>query len=132
LWRTSNACRSILEILPYPIYITRPRDGQLLFVNRKTCLLFQQSAGQLLRGSSIDFFANPKEREDLRQLLETINDIRDIEMRMKTAHGREFTAELAAIAMNYNGTPAILVALNDISQRKEMEANCSRRPPRMN
>ena len=31
-------------------------------------------------------------------------------------------AELAAIAMNYDGAPAILVALNDVSQRKEMEA----------
>jgi len=122
LLENEQRLRSILEILPYPIYITRLSDGLLLFVNRKTCLLFQQSAGQLLRGKSIDFYANPKEREDLRQLLDTVRDIRDIEIRMKTAQGREFTAELAAIAMNYDGTPAVLVALNDISQRKEMEA----------
>ncbi|MDP9128552.1 MAG: PAS domain S-box protein, partial [Pseudomonadota bacterium] len=87
--------RAILEILPYPIYITRPDDGQLLFVNRKTCLLFQQSASQLLRARSVDFFANPREREDLRQLMETIPDIRNIEILMQTARGRQFTAELA-------------------------------------
>lgn len=122
LLESEQRLRAVLEILPYPIYITRPGSGQLLFVNRKTCILFQQSAAQLLRGRSIEFFADPKEREDLRQLLETIPDIRDIEVRMKTVPGREFTAELAAISMNFNGAPAILVALNDISQRKEMEA----------
>ncbi len=122
LLESEQGLRSILEILPYPIYITRPGNGQLLFVNRKTCLLFQQNVGQLLRRKSIDFFADPKEREDLRQLLETIPDIRDIEVRMRTASGREFTAEMAAITMIYDGEPAILVALNDISQRKEMEA----------
>jgi diguanylate cyclase (GGDEF)-like protein len=41
---------------------------------------------------------------------------------MRTARGREFTAELAAIAMGYGGTPAVMVALNDISQRKQLEA----------
>lgn len=122
LLESEQALRAILEILPYPIYITRPGNGQLLFVNRKTCLLFQQSANQLLRSRSIEFFADPKEREDLRQLLETIPDIRDIEVRMKTGPGRGFTAEMAAISMNFGGEPAILVALNDISQRKEMEA----------
>lgn len=118
--------RSVLEILPYPIYITRIADGQLLFVNRKTCLLFQQSAGQLLKSFSGTFFVNPNDREELRQLLDTIPDIRDVEVMMKTAQGREFMAEIAAIKMDYAGQSAVLVALNDISARKEMEAELFR------
>jgi diguanylate cyclase (GGDEF)-like protein/PAS domain S-box-containing protein len=118
--------RAMLEALPYPIYITRRHDGQLLFVNRKTCLLFQKSASQLLHGKSIDFFVDPKEREDLTKLLETLNDIRDVEIQMKTAHGRIFTAEVAAIPISYGHAPAILVALNDISQRKQLEAELFR------
>src|SRR6185295_17359889 len=83
--------RAILEVLPYPIYITRFGDGQLLFVNRKTCLLFQKSAGQLLRGSSIDFYANSQERDDLLKVLQKLDDIRDVEVKMRTGEGREFT-----------------------------------------
>jgi len=126
LLKNEQHLRAILEILPYPIYITRRDDGQLLFVNRKTCLLFQQSVGQLLRGHSTNFFVNPAERDEMRKLLETIPDIRDVEVKMKTAQGREFMAEVAAIAMDYSGTPAIMVALNDISQRKELEAELFR------
>jgi diguanylate cyclase (GGDEF)-like protein/PAS domain S-box-containing protein len=114
--------RAILEVLPQPIYITRRHDGQLLYVNRKTCLLFQQRANQLLRGCSTDFFVDPKEREDLAQLFETVQDIRDVEVKMKTVGGREFTAEIAAIAVEYGAEPAVLVALNDISQRKQLES----------
>ena len=43
--------RAMLEILPVPIYITRWSDERLLFVNRKTCLLLQQSAGPLLKAN---------------------------------------------------------------------------------
>lgn len=114
--------RSMLEILPVPIYIARWSDGKLLFVNRKTCLLFQQSAGPLLKSKSVDFYVNPKDRENLQALIETVRDMREVEIRMRTAQGREFTAELAAIMMDYGGERAVLVALNDISQRKELEA----------
>ena len=122
LLKSEQHLRSVLEILPYPIYISRQPDGQILFVNRKSCLLFQKSAGQLLRSKSSEFFINPKDREELRQLLETISDIRDVEVAMKTGNGQEFVAEVAAIAMDYAGQRAVLVALNDISKRKELEA----------
>jgi diguanylate cyclase (GGDEF)-like protein/PAS domain S-box-containing protein len=122
LLETEQHLRSILEILPQPIYIARRSDGQLLYVNRKTCLLFQQRTNQLLKCKSTDFFVDPKERDDLLQLFETLHDIRDVEVKMKTTSGREFTAEMAAIAVDYAGQAGILVALNDVSQRKQLEA----------
>jgi diguanylate cyclase (GGDEF)-like protein/PAS domain S-box-containing protein len=113
--------RSMLEILPVPIYIARWSDGKLLFVNRKTCLLLQQSAGPLLRSHAVDFFVNAQDLDNMRTLIETVRDMREIEARMKTARGTEFTAELAAIVMDYSGEPAVLVSINDISQRKKLE-----------
>jgi diguanylate cyclase (GGDEF)-like protein len=96
-------------------------DGRLLFVNRKTCLLFQRSAAAMMRGTSVEFFVDPKERDDLRKLFESLQDIRDLEIKMKTSANVEFIAEFSAIKMEYNGAPAILVALNDISERKALE-----------
>jgi diguanylate cyclase (GGDEF)-like protein/PAS domain S-box-containing protein len=118
--------RAVMEILPYPIYIARREDGQILFVNRKSCLLFQRRAGQLLKGKSYDFYVDAAERDNLAALLDQIGDIRDIEVKMKTGEGRIFTAELAAIKLAYGGVPAVLIALNDVSQRKEMEAELFR------
>lgn len=122
LLRAEQHFRSVLEMLPYPIYIARHADGRLLFVNRKTCLLFQRRASSMLRGTSVDFFVDPKERENLRKLFDTLDDLRDLEIKMKTSAGVEFMAEFSAIKMEYDGEPAILVALNDISERKALEA----------
>jgi diguanylate cyclase (GGDEF)-like protein/PAS domain S-box-containing protein len=121
LLKNEQKLRSILEILPYPIYIARRSDGQLLFVNRKSCLLFQKSAGQFLHGTAVDLYVDPQDRLNLHNLFKSVTDIRDIEVRMKTSQGRVFIAEMAAILLDYNGAPAFLVALNDISQRKVLE-----------
>jgi len=126
LLKNEQKLRSILEILPYPIYIARRSDGKILFVNRKTCLLFQRSAGQFLRTTAIDLYVDPQDRVNLHNLFKTVSDIRDIEVRMKTSHGRVFIAELAAILLDFNGASAFLVALNDISQRKDLEAELFR------
>ena len=114
--------RAMLEILPVAVYIARWEDGKILFVNRKTCLLFQQSAGILLKSSAADFYADPQDRANVRQLLQTVQDVRDIEVPMRTAQGREFVAEIAAIMIHYAGTPTVLVAVNDVTQRKQLEA----------
>jgi diguanylate cyclase (GGDEF)-like protein/PAS domain S-box-containing protein len=126
LLKNEQKLRSVLEILPYPVYIARRSDGQLLFVNRKSCLLFQRSASQFLHAKAIDLYVDPQDRVNLHNLFKSVQDIRDIEVRMKTAQGRVFIAELAAILLDYNGAPAFLVALNDISQRKELEAELFR------
>ncbi len=126
LLNSEQKLRAVLEILPYPIYIASRGDGQILFVNRKSCLLFQQSAGQFLKMKSSQIFVNTADRDNLNNLMENVSDIRDIEVPMKTMQGREFTAEIAAIALEYSGVQADLVALNDISQRKEMEAELFR------
>ena len=126
LLKNEQKLRAVLEILPYPIYIARRVDGQILFVNRKSCLLFQQSAGHLLRSKADDFYTDPQDKENLDKLLESVADIRDFEVKLKTGQERVFTAELAAITVDYGGAHAVLIALNDISQRKEMEAELFR------
>jgi diguanylate cyclase (GGDEF)-like protein/PAS domain S-box-containing protein len=114
--------RAMLEILPVAVYIARWDDGKILFVNRKTCLLFQQSASTLLKTSAATFIADPQDRDNVRQLLQTVHDVRDIEVPMRTAQGRDFVAEIAAIMIHYAGTPTVLVAVNDVTQRKQLEA----------
>ena len=114
--------RAILEILPVPVFIARRRDGRILFVNRKTCLLLQQSAGPLLKAHSPDFFVEQDDRKKIHMMVDAVHDVRELEVRMKTAQGREFMAELAAINVDYSSEPAMLVSVNDISERKKLEA----------
>lgn len=113
--------RAVLEILPVPVYIARRSDGRILYVNRKTCLLLEQSTGPLLRSTAQTFFDDAEDLTRIHQMIDTVPDVREIEVRMKTAQSRVFVAELAAISMDYSGEPAMLISMNDISQRKKLE-----------
>ena len=114
--------RSVLEILPVPVFIARREDGKIQFVNRKTCLLLAQSAGPLLKSHAADYFVDLEEQEKIYQLIDTIQDVREVEAQMRTAQGRSFAAEIAAIKMEYAGKSATLFSMNDISERKKLEA----------
>ncbi|MBI1273727.1 MAG: diguanylate cyclase [Alphaproteobacteria bacterium] len=122
LLATEQRLRAVLEVLPYPVAITRRKDGQILFVNRKTCLLLGRSGALLRKMKLFDFFADPEDATDFHTMLDTIKELRELEIRMKNHGGREFMAEVAAILTDYSGEGAVLVALNDISQRKQLEA----------
>ncbi|MGB4101505.1 MAG: sensor domain-containing diguanylate cyclase [Alphaproteobacteria bacterium] len=121
LLASEQRLRAILEVLPYPILIARRDGGQVLFVNRKSCLLLEQSAAGLLKSKVFDFFTSDKDHEDFLTLLATIQEVREQEMTLQARGGRNFVAEIAAITIDYNGQPALLMALNDISARKRLE-----------
>lgn len=114
--------RSVLEILPVPIFIVRRKDGKIEFVNRKTCLLFQQGASPLLKSKVDDFFINAEDHDRFYQLVDTVQDVRELEIALRTSQGREFMAEIAAIKVDYRNEKAVLISLNDVSERKKMEA----------
>ena len=113
---------SLLEILPHPVYISRLEDGRLLFVNRKASLLLGAPMDALYKCSAPDFFQDEKDWSDFEGMLATIHELHDLEIQMKTRLGRGFLAEVAAIEMDYEGTPAVLVAFSDVSERKKLEA----------
>lgn len=114
--------RSVLEILPVPVFIVRRRDGRIVFVNRKTCLLFQQGASPLLKTKIDDYFVEADDKEKFYQLVDTVQDVRELEIAMHTSKDRSFMAEIAAIKVDYMGEKAVLLSLNDVSERKKMEA----------
>jgi diguanylate cyclase (GGDEF)-like protein len=82
----------------------------------------QQSAGPLLKAHAQDFFIDPDEAQKIHHLVNSVHDVREVEAQLKTAQGRVFTAEIAAIRIDYAGAPAILFSMNDISERKKLEA----------
>lgn len=121
LLASEQRLRAILEVLPYPVLIATHDNGQLLFVNRKACLLLAQNATALLKSSIFGFFQDDADRQDFMDMLAAIKEVREQEVRMQAKDGRPFLAEMAAITMDYSGRSAVLLALNDISARKQLE-----------
>ncbi|MBP7253526.1 MAG: sensor domain-containing diguanylate cyclase [Alphaproteobacteria bacterium] len=122
LLASEQRLRAVLEVLPYPVLVARQDDGQMLFVNRKACLLLGESANALRKSKMYDYFARAEDRDDFISLLTAIKEVREQEIHLRAGNGRDFLAEVAAISIDYGGQQAVLLALNDISARKQLEA----------
>jgi PAS domain S-box-containing protein len=113
--------RTLLETAPFPVVITRLRDGILRYGNKRAEVQFgiqrEQGIGQPAR----DFYLDAQERERFleRLLRETV--IVDQELRLRAADGSPFWAQISTAIIEFEGESAIFTSINDISARKQAE-----------
>lgn len=113
--------RTLLETAPFPIVITRLRDGVLRYGNRRAETQFgisrESGIGQLAR----NFYADTLERDRFLARLLRETTVADQELRLCDAEGTPFWAQISAAIIEFEGEPAIFSSINDISTRKQAE-----------
>lgn len=113
--------RTILSGSPFPIVITRQADGAVLFFNRHAETLFETGGLSLTLTRDARFFDEPADADRLLALVEEQGSASEVELRMRTAGDRPFWALVSAVEIRDGEEPALLVAINDITQRKRSE-----------
>lgn len=113
--------RTLLETAPFPIVITRLDDGILRYGNRRAEGKFGIPLDQGIGKLASNFYLDAEERNQFlaRLLRETV--VSDHELRLRTADGASFWAQLSAAIIEFEGEPAIFSSINDISARKQAE-----------
>jgi PAS domain S-box-containing protein len=110
-----------LETAPFPVVITRLRDGILRYGNRRAEAQFGIKRGEGIGRQASDFYLNVADRDQFldRLMKETI--VTDQELRLRAGDGHTFWAQLSAAIIEFEGEPAIFTSINDISARKQAE-----------
>ena len=113
--------RNLLETAPFPVVITRLRDGILRYGNRRAEAQFGIKRGEGIGRQASDFYLNAADRDQFldRLMKETI--VTDQELRLRAGDGHTFWAQLSAAIIEFEGEPAIFTSINDISARKQAE-----------
>lgn len=114
--------RSLLEMAPFPVVLTRVRDGILMYGNHRAEIQYGISREQGIGQPAARFYENHAERERFLEPLRKTGKVDDLEVRMRTAAGRPFWALVSASIVEFDSEPAIFTAINDITVRKQMEA----------
>ncbi len=127
--RTEDALRlseqkfaSVFQQCPDILLIARHSDGCLLEVNEAFEEQIGLTAGQVLGRSATDLHlwgvegSGPPLLERLHQ-----GGIRNLEMSFRRSNGQLFTGLTSAETFELDGTPALVVAVRDISQLKETQ-----------
>ncbi|MBV5336124.1 PAS domain-containing protein, partial [bacterium] len=113
--------RTILACSPFPIVIARLSDGSVQYFNWQAELLFGSEGSRLTLTRDSRFFDDPADADRLMREIDAEGIARELEARLTASDGRSFWALLSAVVIRDGDESAILIAVNDITQRKKSE-----------
>ncbi len=112
--------RDILEMVPIPLMVWRQADGALLCLNTPAAERFGISFEATTSAAVADCFASP---DDYRALVAlAASGHHDVpRMRMRASGGSAFWAQASAHEIVFDGSRALLIGLQDITERQAVQ-----------
>ena len=113
--------RVIAEAAPMAVAIVTFDDGIIRYANQRFSEMFELESSPALGVQAKSLYADPQYRERFIGALTEHGHVEGMEMLFKRAGGEEFWALMASQRVQFEGRPAMINGLADISDRKRME-----------
>jgi PAS domain S-box-containing protein len=113
--------RVIAEAAPMAVLIVTFDDGIIRYANQRASEMFEVEGSSVLGRQAKTLYADPQHRERFIGALTEHGHVEGMEMLFKRAGGEEFWALMASQRVQFEGRPAMITGLVDISDRKRME-----------
>jgi PAS domain S-box-containing protein len=113
--------RVIAEAAPMAVAIVTFDDGIIRYANQRFSEMFALEGSSALGLHAKTLYADPQHRERFIGALTEHGHVEGMEMLLKRAGGEEFWALIASQRVQFEGCPAMINGLADISDRKRME-----------
>ena len=111
----------IAELAPFPVGVTRRRDGVLLYVNDAFADLLGKPPTELLGQPAPDFYASPEDRDAMLRALEAQGELSGYEIRARRPDGEERLTLVNLKGIRFEGEPAVMATVVDITERSRVE-----------
>jgi diguanylate cyclase (GGDEF)-like protein/PAS domain S-box-containing protein len=119
--------RQLLELAPTAILVSSVDAGTLLFANQKALDLAGCSAADIGALPVSHFYLRKEDLLRLQQRLNQHGSVNDYEVQLRRGDdGRPIWALVSAMNGEFDGEPAVISAINDITARKQAEAALER------
>jgi diguanylate cyclase (GGDEF)-like protein/PAS domain S-box-containing protein len=117
--RSSQATvRRLFETSPVALVVTRLDDQSVLQINERAASIFGVPMDQARGQSAPDFWVRPEDRAALLASLRTRGRHDGLEAELKSAGGKRFWGLVSASVVDFEGVPAVVVGVHDISAQK--------------
>lgn len=113
--------RIVVEATPVPVVISDLVTSQILYGNRALAETFATPFETLQGQRATSYYADPENRAALVKLLDSGQEIRGTTIEMRNAEGKPVWATVYPDRITFQGRPALLVCLMDVSERKRRE-----------
>ncbi|WP_295953361.1 diguanylate cyclase [Rhodoferax sp.] len=112
---------AILQNAPLPMTVTRTADNVFVYANERAAELAGMPAAALLGREPRSMYRSPADRDQMLEQYRREGVLRDYEMCLVVAQGREIWALISMVPIIYDGQPCALSTIIDINERKGME-----------
>jgi PAS domain S-box-containing protein len=113
--------RVIAEAAPMAVLIVTFDDGIIRYANQRFSEMWRLDRASAVGMNAKNLYADPQHRERFISALTEHGHVEGMEMLFKRAGGEEFWALMASQRVQFEGRPAMITGLADISDRKRME-----------
>ncbi len=113
--------RIIAETVPVAVVITRRSDGLIRFANHRAGELVGLPRQALFSRQSSEFYYDPADRVAILDRLAQSEDMVETELQLKRNDGSPVMVNVSYQPITYDGDPAILTGLIDITRRMDTE-----------
>jgi diguanylate cyclase (GGDEF)-like protein/PAS domain S-box-containing protein len=119
--RSEQNVRALFAAAPVAMALVRAEDSTVLFGNSRCADLYGMPQEQLEGQKAVDYYVDPADRERLvqRVLSEGYADGETVRMRRRS--GEEFWALVSLRAIEFDGSPALLAGITDVTPQKILE-----------
>ncbi|MFZ6027374.1 MAG: PAS domain S-box protein [Chloroflexota bacterium] len=119
--------RALLTAIPQPVLVTSLADGTVLYANQQIADLTGIPFEQIVGRRTPDFYHDPADRLRFVEALQKDGCVRSAEIEIKRLDGSLVWVEINIEMTSYQGMPATVCILEDISERKRSESLLAQR-----
>ena len=126
LARSEQQYRELVEQAPFPVSVSDAETQRVVFANRAAAAMMTVPVAAIEGGKAVGFYADAADRERLLADLRAGRPVTDSEVRLRAPGGPSRWVLLSAAQVEFAGRRGILVAFQDITQRREMQDELQR------
>jgi PAS domain S-box-containing protein len=118
--------RTVAETHPVPVSIARLRDRVILYASQAFADLFGRPLEQLIGKDNGQFYVDLEDRARLIDALHRHGSVQGFEVQARRADGTIFPASMTSRLIEFQGEPAIISGMLDLTEQKRAEAEIAR------
>lgn len=121
LQASESNLRSLIDLSPVAMVLTRTTDHKIVFANRRAATLFEVPLDTIEGQSAPDFWVVPEQRKRYIEDLRKHGRVDDLEAEMRAQSGRTFWARVSAQRLRFAGEDTLLGTIVDITEQKRAQ-----------
>ncbi|MDY6904512.1 MAG: ATP-binding protein [Thermodesulfobacteriota bacterium] len=121
LAQSETKYRQLIENSLFPVVVTNATDGTILFGNEYASDLFKISHEEAIGHRSLEFWADPVDREQFITRLFENGNVQAFETSLNLPENRKMHVLISATTIDFEGQKAIFAVFSDITKRKQTE-----------